>query len=246
MMYRTFRRIYRTFDRVIVGNLPLRSEWWLSGLMFRLARSVTGPRLKARTVGEFVAGAHTARLRGHLPSWVRPELFELAVFEKELRPLAGGTMEIGEYVIPWDATLAGDVYFQLRRAARGKYDVVVLAAAPLTKVGVDRILTACQGRVLVLELDGGASGKLTYESVGPVQRVVLPRLNLGDDERAAIVARLLLQTQPIEILTNGGSLADACIGRHSKALRQVSTLVTLSADGLQRLQVDERLGSGRP
>ncbi|AIF49381.1 hypothetical protein [Dyella japonica] len=233
-MYKAFRAIYRGFDRTILRRLPSRMEWWFSAIIFNGAKLILGSRLKARTVGEFVAGAHSVRLGGRLPAWAQAELQSLAGLEGDLLPLGRGGQAVGEYIIPWDSVLAGKAYFRLLKQASGTFDAILLIGSSFSEAALKCFAANDKRRLLILDLDG---------VVAPVGEAhcsvaVLPRRNLAEDECVAVVTRLLIQMAPAEILFTGHPVADTCFRKHGKALQQASLLVRLSPEGRRYFDVE--------
>lgn len=217
--YRIARALYRATDRAVLGRLPARLEWRVRALIVRVARRFFPGRIEARSAGELAASSLN-RHGAALPAWSVDELRELTALEPALEKLLDGSTPLEAYVIPWDATYVGKRYAAARRQLDTGYGAFVLHDGAVPPEAATLVSLASPLAIIDVTPDA-AAGPLAAR-LG-ARHVWLPAEHLDRNDHCAVLARLVLQCSPREVVYAGG-LAQACVDRHGLAMRSVSTL----------------------
>lgn len=218
-VYRIARTLYRATDRVLLARLPARLEWRVRALIVGVARRCFPARIQARSAGELAASSLN-RHGAALPEWAVGEIGELAALEPALRALLDGSTQIEAYVIPWDATYVGRRYAAARRQLDAGFGAFVLYDGPSAGgAGLGGLPTP----LAIVDTSPDADAGPLAARLG-ARHVWLPAEHLDRNDHCSVVARLVLQCAPREVVYADGGLAQACVERHGLALRSVTTL----------------------
>lgn len=217
--YRIARAFYRATDRFLLARLPARLEWRVRALIVGVARRCFPARIQARSAGELAASSLN-RHGATLPEWVVDEVRRLAALEPALQTLLDGSTQIEAYVIPWDATYVGSRYAAARRQLGAGFETFVLYDGPSADVAG---LAGLPAPLAIVDTSpDAAAGPLA--ACLSARHVWLPAEHLDRNDHCSVLARLVLQCAPREVVYADGGLAQACVERHGLAMRSVSTL----------------------
>lgn len=220
-LYSAVRFIYRWADWAVLRHLPGQAR--LQASLWRLARRLFPTRIQARSPGEFAgpsSGAAGAPRR--LPAWTEAEIATLAQYEPLLDRLTGPGASVEAYGIPFDMNYVGQRYATARRQLTDTYACLVLSGAGSCAVDMP-MLAAAPKPLAIIDLAGDAGQARLAQAVG-ADYVALPAEYLDRNDHVAVLARLILQVAPAELLVAPDPIVEYCLERHGRALATVTRL----------------------
>lgn len=221
-VYAIARFLYRWTDRLLLRHLPGKDR--VRAGVWRLARGVFPTRIKARSASEF-SSPRRAASPARLPDWAEAEVAELARYEPLLTPLVGPGAVVERYHIPWDMNYAGRRYAETRRQLRGTYSCLVLSGAGANAVDMV-MLDAVPRPLAIIDVVGDKNLAALARAAG-VQYIACPAEHLDSNDHCALLARLVLQVAPTQVLSTPHPTVARCIERHGRAMAAVSQLLPL-------------------
>lgn len=225
--YRLARALYRGFDRCVVRALPAGLERRVRAVLLRLARGTFGDRIQAHSVGELAARSDALHSTERLPDWAAREIGALAQLEPALAALVAPDAHVEVYTIPWDKTYLGDRYAEARHQLRAGYASMVLAGVG-AEADVAAWLPQAARPAAVIDVDADPALRALATAAG-ADYLALPAGDLDANDRAALLARLVLQLRPAEVRYARHAFLDACRARHGLAMGSVTRLAALPA-----------------
>lgn len=223
--YRLARALYRGFDRHVVRALPAGLEHRVRAWLLRLARHAFGTRIQAHSVGELAARSDALNSTERIPEWAAREIAELAQLEPALAPLVAPDAHVEVYRIPWDKTYLGDMYAKARHQLGSGYASMVLAGAG-ARADIAAWLPRATRPLALVDVDEDPA--LRELATGArVDYLALPAGDLDANDRASLLARLVLQLRPTEVRYARHAFLDACRARHGLAMAAVTRLEPL-------------------
>lgn len=223
------RALYHGLDRYLLRALPPAVERRARGALLRLARGAFGAHIRARTVGELVERSDARNGATMIPAWAVREIGKLARFEPALAPLAAPGARVELYHVPWDKTYLGDMYSSVRHRLGPAYASMLLVGEGAATAAEAWLRQAPPPRLLI-----DVVGVPTWRALAAraaTDYCVLPQGDLDNNDRAALLTRLVLQLHPIAVRYANGTFVDYCLARHGLALRAVAEVAALAAPG---------------
>lgn len=225
-VYAIARSLYHATDRVLIRHLPGHDR--VQACLWRIARRLFPDRIKARSASEFAPLAERrAAAPSRLPAWAEPEVAELSRYEPLLAKLVGADAVVEPYFIPWDMNYVGRRYADARRQLTGHYACLVLSGAGGEAVDMP-MLCSVPRPLAVIDVVGDARLAALVRAAG-ADYVALPAEHLDANDHCAVLARLVLQLAPDELLPTPNPVVVRCLERHGRALATVSKLRPLPA-----------------
>lgn len=225
-MYAIARSIYHATDRALLRHLPGQDR--VQAFLWRVARGMFPARIKARSASEFAPpAARRAALPPRLPAWAESEIAELARYEPLLEKLVGVDALIEPYFIPWDMNYVGRRYIDARRQLAGRYACVALSGCGPHAVDMPMLHSLPKPLAII---DVAGDGKLeALARAAAADYVALPPEHLDANDHCAVLARLVLQLAPAELLPTPEPIVVRCLQRHGLALATVTRVRPLPA-----------------
>ncbi|MGH8233686.1 MAG: hypothetical protein ACREPU_05750 [Rhodanobacteraceae bacterium] len=205
---------------MVLRHLPLSFEYRVRSFVLWLARRVFGTRIQARSAEELAAVSRSRHASGRMPAWAEREIRELATFEPTLRELVGRRAGVGEYFIPWNMVHVGHAYSLARRQLKHGYACMVLTGSG----GYDRVdawLAISPRPAVIIDVDAEPAFR-TLSEARDVDYLNLAAEGLNTEERAALLARLVLQFRPAQLRYVRQDFLDVCLQRHGLAMAAVA------------------------
>lgn len=224
-VFSVVRAIHRQADQVLLRHLPEQARTQAG--LWRAARWLFPSRVKARSPGEFVASARRGEKPARLPAWMEPEIAALVEFEPSLAALVGPGAAVEAYLIPWDMNYVGMRYAAVRHQLGDHYACIALSGAGAH--AVDMVMLESAPRPLaVIDVVGDERLAALARAAG-VDYAALPAGDLDSNDHCALVARLVLQIAPVEVLLTPDPVVVRCVERHGRAMASVSQVLPLVA-----------------